>query len=425
MATITESLIRKRAEHNEGEIFSLEELSLHQLEIEKIEHIDKWCRHLQILYLQSNLIEKIENVGRLKKLQYLNLALNNIKRIENLEGCESLQKLDLTVNFVGEITSVESLSKNQFLEDLYLTGNPCVNYEGYREFVIATLPQLQRLDGKDIEKSERIKACQVYEAIRPKILQQQNEYEQKLEKEEEEDCDAIIDAETDDKNDDENFWNQKCDYTPESRREMHEKMRENREKKTETKFGKPEIKRQKRYFNNAGDPMNVNEGKIDFVMTENDDDSAFILDVSCYKYLDSSLIDVDVQPEYVRVTLKGEVLQLVLREEVSTDNSKAQRSQTTGHLVVTMPKLNPPPKPTPNNISLKCPEKLENRPTDDKKVEKLDFDESKTLRNTLANISHERADNPKPPLSLRKTTVPRQVIVNPNFVDDPDVPPLI
>ena len=43
----------------------------------------------------------------------------------------------------------------------YLTGNPCTEYEGYREYVIATLDNLQWLDGKEIEKSERILAKQV------------------------------------------------------------------------------------------------------------------------------------------------------------------------------------------------------------------------------------------------------------------------
>ena len=32
---VTEQLVRKRAEHNEGDIASLEELSLHQQELEK------------------------------------------------------------------------------------------------------------------------------------------------------------------------------------------------------------------------------------------------------------------------------------------------------------------------------------------------------------------------------------------------------
>ena len=44
----------------------------------------------------------------------------------------------------------------------YLTGNPCTDYEGYREFVVATLSRLQWLDGREITKSERILATQVY-----------------------------------------------------------------------------------------------------------------------------------------------------------------------------------------------------------------------------------------------------------------------
>ena len=43
----------------------------------------------------------------------------------------------------------------------YLTGNPCTDYNGYREFVIASLPQLKWLDGKEIARSERIAATQV------------------------------------------------------------------------------------------------------------------------------------------------------------------------------------------------------------------------------------------------------------------------
>lgn len=57
--SVTEDLVRRRAEHNNCEIFSLEEISLHQQEIEKLEHLDKWCRDLKILYLQNNLIPKL------------------------------------------------------------------------------------------------------------------------------------------------------------------------------------------------------------------------------------------------------------------------------------------------------------------------------------------------------------------------------
>lgn len=41
-------------------------VSLHQHEIKKIENLELLCRHLKILYLQNNIIEKIENLNKLK-----------------------------------------------------------------------------------------------------------------------------------------------------------------------------------------------------------------------------------------------------------------------------------------------------------------------------------------------------------------------
>ena len=127
MPRITEELLRKRAEHNEGRLSTLEEVALHQFEIEKIENLDKLCRHIKILLLHNNIIEKIENISKLKELEYLNLALNNIWIIENIEGCESLRKLDLTANFLEaenyEKSCIE-VGKTHSLRELYLTGNP-------------------------------------------------------------------------------------------------------------------------------------------------------------------------------------------------------------------------------------------------------------------------------------------------------------
>lgn len=47
-----------------------------------------------------------------------------------------------------------------------------------------------------------------------------------------------------------------------------------------------------------------------------------------------------MQPIVLRITVKSKVFQFALPEEVYVDKSKAQRSQTTGHLVVTMPRVN-------------------------------------------------------------------------------------
>jgi Leucine-rich repeat (LRR) protein len=86
MSRLTADLIRRKAEHHDGLITDLEEISLHQLELVRIEVIGSLCRKLRILYLQNNIIPRLENLHHLKELQYLNVALNNIRRIENL-GC--------------------------------------------------------------------------------------------------------------------------------------------------------------------------------------------------------------------------------------------------------------------------------------------------------------------------------------------------
>ena len=63
---ITEQLIRRRAEHNEGMVSTLEEVALHQQNIAKIEALGQLCPRLRILYLQNNLISKLQNLHKLK-----------------------------------------------------------------------------------------------------------------------------------------------------------------------------------------------------------------------------------------------------------------------------------------------------------------------------------------------------------------------
>ncbi|KAG9462041.1 hypothetical protein GDO78_015037, partial [Eleutherodactylus coqui] len=78
--------------------------------------------------------------------------------------------------------------------------------------------------------------------------------------------------------------------------------------------------------------------RLDFSLVDDEENNQIILDLGIYRHLDTSLVDVDVHPNYVRVLVKNKAFQLVLPEEVKPDSSSARRSQTTGHLVVTMPK---------------------------------------------------------------------------------------
>ncbi|XP_036367229.1 radial spoke head 10 homolog B-like isoform X2 [Octopus sinensis] len=458
---VTEDLLRKRAEHNNCEIATLEEVSLHQQDIERIENIDKWCRDLKILYLQCNLIPKIEHVNRLKKLEYLNLALNNIERIENIEGCESLRKLDLTVNFVGEITSIKCLRNLVHFNELYLIGNPCADFDGYQHYVIVILPNLKILDGKTIEKSERILAMQNFKATEEKILRQQEEYLQKRKTQKEEgnsknngkesttlteennyDDDSTshsLEQSTEEVQDDDNgkteeelekeFWDEKVPFTPESRIQVHEHMRKLKEKEDGTADDQ-NLKKPRRLFNDEGRAFNMNEPKINFTLKDQNEENAYLLDMACYKFLDPQLIDVDVQPLYVRATIKGKIFQLSLNEEVNPDRSTAKRSQTTGHLLITMPKMKPIIKPT--NRKNKRQEKKNEEPkpkTERAQVERLEVGENLT-KVDYCNIINENNQNQavvkEERAVIKKWSVMYEDRKNSeDFVDDPEVPELI
>jgi len=102
---ITLDLLRKRSEHNEGLVSSLEELALHQEELQSIGPIlGRTCgKTLKILLLQNNVINRMvpSELKLFRSLEYLNLALNNITRIAGLRNMEWVRKLDLTLNFIN------------------------------------------------------------------------------------------------------------------------------------------------------------------------------------------------------------------------------------------------------------------------------------------------------------------------------------
>ncbi|CAH0725981.1 unnamed protein product, partial [Brenthis ino] len=430
MVQITVELVRKKAEHHDGLLAPLEEIALHQENIEKIEFIQDWCPKLKILLMQSNLIAKIENLNKLKHLSYLNLALNNIEIIENLERCESLQKLDLTLNFIGDILSVESLAGNYNLENLYLTGNPCTDYENYRDFVIGSLPQLASLDGKDIERSERIKALQNLPIIRSDILYEQENYkcERKAQKSRlERDIkdkwlNEYKDLDTDEIT--KKFWSEKSEHAPEVRYEI-ERMRILKSKScnTETEI---EEKRQIIFFASDGRPFNINQPKIKFRFSDTIP-NVYTLDLAIYKHLDTSLLSIDIQANYVRVTIKGKIFQLHLPEDIQIVNSTAQRSQITGHLLITMPKL----KIVQEKLHLTTSEKLSSLKSD----KELKTRQEHMIQSKREFLEIGPSDSVLDFTKMTQTkTMPRskdfrmnlsEKACSPDFIDNPEVPDLI
>lgn len=84
-----------------------------------------------------------------------------------------------------------------------------------------------------------------------------------------------------------------------------------------------------------------NEGGWDFFWDEDSRPGSIVLEVHTPRFLDSSLIDVDVHPTYISIVIKAKLLRLKLPAEVQVSTSKCQRSKASGHLLVIMPKVNP------------------------------------------------------------------------------------
>ena len=359
MAPITLDMIRRRAEHNEGMVGNLEEIALHQQEIEKIEALGQICRHLKIIYMQNNLVSKLQNLHRLKELEYLNMALNNVTKIENLQRCESLQKLDLTMNFItkASLLTVHTLDACPKLDDLYLMGNPCADFGGYRAFVIGTLPQLRRLDGKDVTPSERILSKQELPGVTTRLLK-----ELRADGVDIEEASKVSDARdlSPDEDDvaevlampeDERPWTAATRAAEQrefaAQREKNEESKRENNKKLFNPDGTKKFERREGFPDlpdNIDDVRQCNEPGLEFRLDESDDGESVVLECNVGKYMDTSLIDVDVQTRLVRVLVKGKMLCLVLPEEVKPDTSTAQRSKVSGALVVTMPRAYQKPK---------------------------------------------------------------------------------
>ena len=366
MPHITRALLRKRAEHNEGIISSMEELTLHQEEIEEInEVLGATCRRLKILYFQNNLIPKIENLNHLRQLEYLNMALNNVSKIEGLQNCEHINKLDFTANFidVDELeASMDHLATRDRLRDLYMMGNPAqAEWPAFTNYVIARLPQLETLDGVQITKSMEILAaqqlpkmqaelrklaveCRIKKAAKKKAREEETQNPKPKPKrqsalggpmdrpavddlDQPEDINATYSYDSDgevieevglDRPDPSDNKNEMTDNTPEVRREIYmEVAQQKKEKQEREDINKPRERdyekehkdtltevRAKEQEKGGKEIRQKNEAGYSFYWDEERRNDYVELHVQLPKHLDSSLVDVDCHPTYISVVIK-------------------------------------------------------------------------------------------------------------------------
>jgi protein TilB len=330
-------------------------------------------KYLKILYLQNNIISKMEDLHHCKQLEYLNIGLNCIAKIEGIHSCEFLNKLDLTVNFIDLDTleeSIDNLKEREHLRELYMMGNPAqADWPGFQRYVIACLPQLQMLDGQEINRTEQILAAQEFPKLQAELrikaaevaakkLAEKPPKELKEPKAKVTDVDGVEVEDIDEESaltteggaqyqpvdDDE-----ACPYTPECRVEMYRELAEQKKEKEDREKERQPKKRdydkehedalaKVREREESGNIMQCNEGKIDFSFDELSKPGFVILRVGVPKFMDSSLVDLDVHPHYVSVVIKNKTLRLRWPEEVASESGVAERSKLTGELLVTVPK---------------------------------------------------------------------------------------
>jgi len=447
MVQIDEVLLRGRAEHNDRCLANLKEISLHQQNIESINRaLTRMCPELEILYLQHNLISKIENLRRLRDLDYLNMALNNVTEITGLERNEKLRKLDLTVNFIDleGLLTIERLRVNHQLEELYMVGNPCAEFQGYRLYVIGSLPQLTRLDGNQITASERIQANQQLPEIRARLVVAAKErVRAKGGDPTLVGAELVPDQEVNSDGEEELYgWSAEirtADYKRDEKKKQKEKEEEEERQRQRDpmKAAEDEARLNRSFFRQDGTPRHINDGKWP---TKVDDDfkGNIVVRIELPKFMDSSLLDMDVQPNYIRITVKkpekhDKYIQVPLPEEVRVDNSEAQRSQVTGELVITCPKLHYDKSEHERQRGGLTEEGLSYGRKKDKEIATLDGKGKVAPGSSLkgsVRVSGMLAD----PASLSSSDIkPAQAAVpgskgkkdeDSDFEDDPDCPPL-
>lgn len=178
-------------------------------------------------------------------------------------------------------------------------------------------------------------------------------------------------------------------------------------------------KRVRKLVNPEGRPYNMNEPKIRFNLDDESDPENLVLEIRTYKHLDSSYLHVDVQPEYVRVSIKGKILQLCLPCEVSIEGSEAKRNSMTGNLVIKMPRL--------KRLPVVCQHIPYKNRNDNKKSEEIT---SANNRRCLLEIGPPKGNEDldfsciyKKPGEARRIDK-KEKSLSDDFLDDPDVPPL-
>ena len=90
-----------------------------------------------------------------------------------------------------------------------------------------------------------------------------------------------------------------------------------------------------------GEMRQCNEGGYKFLLEDSIDPEFSTFSLNLPKFLDTSLLEVNLFPFFVSVRVKGKLTQVKMWEEVLVEGSEIKRSSTTGELLIKMRKVKP------------------------------------------------------------------------------------
>ncbi|EGR33402.1 leucine rich repeat protein [Ichthyophthirius multifiliis] len=112
--------------------------------IHLVKNLNLWGQELDDLHVLKGM----------PNLEVLSLSVNQISSLKYIKCCLKIKELYLRKNSIQDITEIRHLVNLPELKVLWLCDNPCANIPNYRETVIKSLPNLQKLDNTPITQEE-------------------------------------------------------------------------------------------------------------------------------------------------------------------------------------------------------------------------------------------------------------------------------
>lgn len=144
----------------------LRELYLHRNSITKIESLSG-CPRLRKLWIFQNKISSIVSLHTVPELQECWLQSNQISSLQGIEYCLQLKNLALAGNPIDSFKELKRLTpltnlRDLALSDIHFGRSLLADEQGYKEFILVNLRQVEILDGVRVTKEHQKTAEEIY-----------------------------------------------------------------------------------------------------------------------------------------------------------------------------------------------------------------------------------------------------------------------